>query len=373
MHNRRAIALLPSAPVRHLWRFDPLSEFRVGLSAGFQKPDGTPAYPDFELTPLAANPNVALVKLRNRNEIAPGDTADIDALILLGEAFPRAAIGSQARLALVARFGVGFDQVDVEACTQNGIAVTITPDGVRRPVAVSVVAFLLALTGRMFDKDRLTRMGPPGFAKKSAFMGTGLVGRTMGFVGIGNIGAETARLVQPFGMRLVAHDPFADPALARELEITLIDLNELFQISDFISLHCPLNDDTRHLVNERRLTMMKPTAYLINTARGPIIDQAALTRALQERCIAGAGLDVFDPEPPLADDPLLTLDNVILAPHALCHTDQCFAGIGASCVAATMAVLEGKAPINLVDQSVKDHTAFVAKLAAYAQRHARPS
>ena len=341
-----------------------MGDFRIGLSAGFQKPDGAPAYPDFDLTPLVADRRITLVKLSNRNAIAPADIADIDALILLGEDFPRAAIGAESRLALVARFGVGFDQVDIEACTQNGIAVTITPDGVRRPVAVSVVAFLLALTGRMFDKDRLTRMGPPGFAKKSAFMGTGLVGRTMGFVGIGNIGAETARLVQPFGMRLVAHDPFADPALARELGIALIDLDELFQVSDFISLHCPLNDDTRHLVNERRLNMMKPTAYLINTARGPIIDQAALTRALQQHRIAGAGLDVFDPEPPAADDPLLTLDNVILAPHALCHTDQCFAGIGASCVAATMAVIEGRTPDGLVDRAVATHPSFIAKLAA---------
>jgi phosphoglycerate dehydrogenase-like enzyme len=147
-----------------------------------------------------------------------------------------------------------------------------------------------------------------------------------------------------------------------------VELDELFRIADFISLHCPLNSDTRHLVDARRLGLMKSGAYLINTARGPVVDQPALTAALRERRIAGAGLDVFDPEPPAPDDPLLTLDNVILAPHALCHTDQCFAGIGASCVAAALAVRGGRVPRTLVDRAVIDNPDFNAKLAAHAGR-----
>jgi phosphoglycerate dehydrogenase-like enzyme len=306
--------------------------------------------------------------MRNGDVLTAQDVTDLDALVLLSERFPRTAIHPEGRLALIARFGVGFDTVDVQACREHAIAVTITPDGVRRPVAVSVVAFLLALTGRMLDKDRLTRMGPSGFAQKSAYMGAGLVGRTFGLVGIGNIGAETARLLAPFGMRLVAHDPFADAAQSAELGLTLLELDELFRQSDFISLHCPLNEGTRHLVNARRLALMKPSAYLINTARGPIIDQQALTAALRERRIAAAGLDVFDPEPPQADDPLLALDNVILAPHALCHTDQCFAGIGASCVAAVQALRAGRIPANLVEGAVADYRAFLDKLASFASR-----
>jgi phosphoglycerate dehydrogenase-like enzyme len=345
-----------------------MPQFRVGLSAGFLRPDGPPAYPDFDLTPLTGDVGAELVMMGNGSEIAPRDVAELDALILLGEKFRRDSIDAGNRLALVARFGVGYDTVDVAACSKNAIAVTITPDGVRRPVAVSVIALLLALTGRLFDKDRLTRLGPDGFAQRSAYMGTGLVGRTFGLVGIGNIGAEVVRLARPFGMAIAAHDPYADPAVTRELGIRLVDLDELFRISDFISLHCPLSSDTRHLVDAHRLGLMKPSAYLINTARGPVVDQQALTAALSERRIAGAGLDVFDPEPPAADDPLLTLDNVILAPHALCHTDQCFAGIGAACVAAATAVRQGRVPQTLVDPGVVDNPAFTAKLAAYAQR-----
>jgi phosphoglycerate dehydrogenase-like enzyme len=347
-----------------------MTPFRVGLSAGFLKADGSPAYPDFDLAPITRELGVELVKLANESDIAPRDVADLDALILLGEGFRRGSIDAGNRLALVARFGVGYDTVDVAACTENAIAVTITPDGVRRPVAVSVIALLLALTGRMFDKDRLTRLGPAGFAQRSGYMGTGLVGRTFGLVGLGNIGAEVVRLAQPFDMTIVAHDPYAAPEVVRGLGIRLVELDELFRISDFISLHCPLTAETRHLVDARRLGLMKPSAYLINTARGPVVDQRALAAALSERRIAGAGLDVFDPEPPAADDPLLGLDNVILAPHALCHTDQCFAGIGASCVAAAMAVRSGRAPQTLVDPAVMDNPNFNAKLAAYA-RHKR--
>jgi phosphoglycerate dehydrogenase-like enzyme len=345
-----------------------MTPFRVGLSAGFLKPDGSPAYPDFELAPLTRESGIELVKMRNGDDIAPHDVAALDALILLGERFRRDSIDAGSRLALIARFGVGYDTVDVAACTANAIAVTITPDGVRRPVAVSVIALLLALTGRMFDKDRLTRLGPAGFAQRSGYMGTGLVGRVLGLVGIGNIGAEVVRLAKPFDMTIVAHDPYADPAAARALGIRLVDLDEVFRISDFISLHCPLTQATRHLVDARRLALMKQGAYLINTARGPVIDQRALTAALRERRIAGAGLDVFDPEPPAPDEALLTLDNVILAPHALCHTDQCFAGIGASCVASALAVRAGRVPQTLVDAAVADNPAFTAKLARYVQQ-----
>jgi phosphoglycerate dehydrogenase-like enzyme len=345
-----------------------MTPFRVGLSAGFLKPDATPLYPDFDLEPLATRPGVELVKLENGSDIAPHDVADLDALILLGEAFRRESIDAGGRLALVARFGVGYDTVDVEACTRHAIAVAITPDGVRRPVAVAVIALLLALTGRMFAKDRLTRRGPAGFAERAGHMGTGLVGRTFGLIGIGNIGAETVRLAKPFEMNFIAHDPHVDAAAAAALGVTMVDADEVFRRSDFISLNCPLTPATRHFVDARRIALMKPTAFLINTARGPVVDQRALTAALQARRIAGAGIDVFDPEPPDADDPLLALDNVILAPHALCHTDQCFAGIGASCAAAALAVMRGEAPRALVDPEVLRNPDFAAKLSAYKRQ-----
>ena len=141
-------------------------------------------------------------------------------------------------------------------------------------------------------------------------MGVGLVGRTLGSLGIGNIGAEVFRLAKPFDMSFIAHDPYADPKVAGELGIELVGLEELFREADLLSVSCPLDDETRHIVNAERLALMKPTAYLINTARGPIVDQKALTEALQEGRIAGAGLDVFEQEPIRPDDPILKLDNV---------------------------------------------------------------
>jgi D-3-phosphoglycerate dehydrogenase len=288
-----------------------------------------------------------------------------DALILLGARFARDSIPGDGRLAMVARFGVGYDNVDVEACTENGIALVITPDGVRRPVAVAILTYILALSGRLMVKDRLTREGPAGFARKSGHMGIGLVGKTLGSVGIGNIGAELFRLAKPLDMRFIAHDPYADAALARDLGVRLVGLEDVFRESDFVTVNCPLSPATRHLVNAERLSLMKPTAFFINTARGPIVDQQALTKVLREGRIEGAGLDVLEREPPDPDDPILKLDNVIFAPHALCWTDQCFAGIGASDVRAVLDLRAGRVPAGVVNRAVLDSPAWRRRLAAY--------
>ncbi len=251
--------------------------FRVGLSRSFVKEDGNPVYPDFDLSTFEQNPRIELVRMNNGNEIKPDDVRELDAMVLLTEKFTRASIIPDGRMTLIARFGVGYDAVDIAACTEHGIGVAITPDGVRRPVAVSVIALLLALTGKMFEKDRIVRMGAPGFARRSVYMGVGLVGRTMGLIGLGNIGVETVKLAKPFDLRFIAHDPFVDPKTATDLNIAMVDIDLVFGEADFVSLHCPLTPQTTHLVNERRIELMKPTSYLINTARGGLIDQRALT------------------------------------------------------------------------------------------------
>ena len=219
-------------------------------------------------------------------------------------------------------------------------------------------------------KDRLTREGAAGFAKRGDYMGLGLMGRTLGSIGIGNIGAELFRLVKPFEMRLIAHDPYADPNLAAELGVELVGLEDVFRRSDFVSVSCPLTPETRHLVNADRLTLMKPTAYLINTSRGPIVDQKALTTALQERGIAGAGLDVLEKEPPDADDPILKFDNVIFAPHALCWTDQCFAGNGVADIRAVLAFQHGRKPRVVVNRDVFETAAWRNRLLEFRKRFA---
>jgi len=287
---------------------------------------------------------------------------DFDALVLLLEKFDADSIPRSGRLALVTRFGVGYDTVDVPACTAAGIAVGITPDGVRRPVAIAILTYILALAGKLIAKDTLVRGGPESFARRSDHMGKGLVGRTLGVVGLGNIGAELARICAPLDMRLIAHDPYIDPRSARAINVELTDLDTVFRESDFLSVSVPLSADTRHLVNASRLNLMKSTAFLINTSRGPVVDQHALVEALKNGIIAGAGLDVFEPEPPEADDPLLTLDNVILSPHALCWTDQCFAGIGAQDLEHVFSIKRGVAPSVLVDPEVVNNSKFQAKL-----------
>jgi D-3-phosphoglycerate dehydrogenase len=345
-----------------------MSGFRVAMSADFKKPDGSPSFPEFDLSPLENHPDVDLFYLQPEDVISARQLADVDALILLTARVDANSLPPGGRLAMVARFGVGYDNVDVAACDAADIALVITPDGVRRPVAVSILTLIFALAGKLFVKDRLARLGPQGWAQKTNHNGIGLVGLTLGSLGVGNIGAELFRIAKPFDLNFVAYDPFADPALAVDLGIKLVDLEELFRTSDFLSVNCPLSAETHHLVNAERLALMKSTAFLINTARGPIVDQAALTEALQLRRIAGAGIDVFEQEPPDKDDPLLALDNVILSPHALCWTDQIFAGNGAADVRAVLDVMAGRVPTGIVNRDIAKSSSWRARLNAYVER-----
>lgn len=345
-----------------------MQKYRVALSGDFRKADGSPTFPDFDLAPLQSAANVEMAFLDAASPLRGDQLEDFDALILLAHRFDATSVPKSGRLAVVARFGVGYDTVDVPACTANDIALVITPDGVRRPVAVSIITFMLALTGKMMVKDRLARMGAPGFAARGEHMGVGLVGRTFGSLGVGNIGAEAFRMARPFDMKFIAHDPFADPKVCAELGIELVSIEDLFRRADVLSVSCPLTPETHHIVNAERLALMKPTAYLINTARGPIVDQKALTKVLQERRIAGAGLDVFEQEPTVPDDPLLKLDNIIAAPHALCWTDQCFAGNGAADVKAVLDVQRGLVPRGVVNREVLDRQSFKTKLEGFAKR-----
>lgn len=345
-----------------------MSKFRVALSGDFNKADGTPAYPMFDLGPLSG-PGIEYFYLPQGPEIDGADLEDADALIQLGVQFTRQSVPKNGRLSVVARFGVGYDNVDLDACTENSIAAVIAPDGVRRPVAVSIITLILALTGKLLAKDRIARMGPDGWAQKGDYMGVGLVGKTLGSVGIGNIGAEMFRMAQPFDMKFIAFDPYADQAAADELGVRVVaDIETVFREADIVCINCPLTDETTGIVGEKLLSLMKPAAYLINTARGPIVDQAALTKALTARRIAGAGLDVLAQEPPDPHDPLLKLDNVIVTPHALCWTDQCFAGIGTADVKAVQDVMHGRNPAGVVNRAVLETSKWRERLADYAKR-----
>jgi phosphoglycerate dehydrogenase-like enzyme len=238
----------------------------------------------------------------------------------------------------------------------------ITSGGVQRPVAVGILAFVLALMHRLLAKDKLARRGAPGFLDPTAPIGIGITGKTLGTIGLGNIGSEMVRIMRPLGLTFVAHDPNVDDARARELGVSLVDLETVFRASDILTINCPLTDSTRGLVNAARLAMMKPTAFLINTARGAIVDQAALTEALLARRIAGAGLDVFDPEPLRSDDPLLGLDTVVLAPHSVAMTDELISQCGALVIRAVLDVMHGREPQGIVSRRAVEHPEWRRRL-----------
>jgi len=345
-----------------------MSTFNVGISAGLRNGDGTLVIPEVDLSPLEKNGSISVESLPDigQGNLTHDMVKHLDAVVLMLERVDDDTFGPDSRLSLVARYGVGYDTVDVPACTRNDAVLAITPSGVRRPVATTVVAWLLALTLRVAEKDRISRDIPTGWQTKTSYNGLGLVGRTLGLIGIGNIGAEVTRLMQPFGMRLIAHDPYVTESYAKDLGVELTDLETVFRESDVLTVHCPLNEETRGIVNADRLALMKPTAYLINTSRGPVVDEAALIDALQRNLIAGAGIDVFEQEPPAPDNPLLQMDQVLLGPHALCFTDQCMAGLGAGDVDACLAVMSGKPPESVVNKEVLDQDGFKEKLTAHA-------
>jgi D-3-phosphoglycerate dehydrogenase len=325
--------------------------FRLGVTRDFLKADGSLGFGDIGLAQLAEQPGVEWEFLAEQHAELPREVADAyDALLVLAPKVTAATVDGCRRLGLVARFGVGYDNVDVAACTRNGVMLTITPDGVRRPVASSVLAFLLALAHKLPLKDRLTREGR--WSEKLDHMGLGLTGKTLGVIGLGNIGREVFRLAAPLEMRHIGHDPNVSREQAAAHGIEWLPLDELLATANFIVICCALCPETHHLLSGPRLARMKPTAYLINVARGPIVDQAALTRALQERTIAGAALDVFEEEPIDPRDPLLTLDNVILAPHAICWTDECFLGNGRSAIRSILDYAAGRLPQHVVNREV---------------------
>jgi len=346
-----------------------MENFRVGLTRDFLTPNGELA--------LALG-DIGLEKLRNFRgvsaeffaehlpEVTPAQIAECDAVISLAPRYARATLVGNSRLACLARFGVGYDMVDVDALTEHDVILTITPDGVRRPMATAVITLLLALAHELFVKDRLVREGR--WQERTNIKATGLTGRSFGSIGLGNIAREVFRLLEPFEMVHLAADPFVKPEEAASLRVELVDMETLMRRSDFVSVHCPLNAQTRGLIGERELSWMKPAAYLINASRGSIVDQSALYRALKERKIRGAALDVFEKEPVPGDEPLLKLDDVILTPHTVCWTDECFRRMGESAVESVLAVLRGEIPPYVVNREVLEKPGMRAKLEANRAR-----
>ena len=251
-------------------------------------------------------------------------------------------------LKAVANVAVGFNNIDVAAARRRGIIVTNTPDVLTETTADFAWALLMAAARRVVEADHYARSGAWTAWKWDLLWGHDVHGKTLGVVGFGRIGRAVARRARGFDMRVLYHDTVRpDPTVERELNATAVDLETLLRQSDFVSLHTLLSPDTRRLVGERTLRMMKPTAILINAARGPVVDEAALVRALTEGWIAAAGLDVFEEEPTIHPG-LLTLRNVVLAPHIASASGETRVAMATLAVRNCLAVLEGRPPLTPV-------------------------
>ena len=293
-------------------------------------------------------------------EIDPEHIRGFDMVISARPRWTERSVADSEDLICVLYLGMGFDHLDVDALTGADVMLCNSPLAVRRPMGVTILTFILALAMRLLDKDRITRQGQWG--KKNDYYGIGLQGRTLGLIGVGNIGHEVFALAKPLGMRHIAHDPYVDPAAVADVDVTLMAMETVLAESDFLNISVPLNEETRHLVGAEELRQMKPSAFLINAARGAVVDEAALIEALQLGRLQGAGLDVFEEEPTPVDNPLLHMPNVVVAPHCLCETDELFRGMWEQKVGQIREIARGETPSDLVNPEVLEKPGFQAKL-----------
>jgi D-3-phosphoglycerate dehydrogenase len=276
---------------------------------------------------------------------------DADALIISSSPVSRRVMESLEGVKAVMRTGVGYDVIDVPAATELGVVVINVPDIWIREVANHALALLLAWNRRIVTLDREVRGGTWSGRVPGAVTGS-LHGETVGIVGLGNIGSAFARRIAALETHVIACDPYVDDARFKTLGVERVDLPTLAARADYVSVHALLNAETRGLLNEAFFRRMKPTACLVNTSRGPIVDEAALARALREGRLAGAALDVFEEEPLAADSPLRRLDNVILTPHAAYFSSHAVAQVPKRCGEEIARVLLKERPLNVVNPEV---------------------
>ncbi|MFO0843577.1 MAG: NAD(P)-dependent oxidoreductase [Gemmataceae bacterium] len=354
--------------------------FQVALTGDFLAPSGQVAIGDAGTGLLASCPFVRYQFL-NEQAPRPGDTdywqrfyslevtagqlAGVHGLIVLRPHVKRAALAAAAGdLVVLGRSGAGYDKIDVAACTEYGIALFNVPDALNHSTASAALLLLLALGKKLPQQERVAREGR--WDRQPQVLGDELQGRTLGVIGMGHSGRELCRLIAPFGMRVLAHSPHADPAAAEALGVRLTTLEEVLRESDFVSLHCRLTEQTRGLLGRDQLALLRPSAYLVNVARGELIDQPALVEALQAKRLAGAGLDVFAEEPLPPADPLTRLDNVILTPHWLASTSDVWRATGRGTAEGMLRAARGLVPHNVVNPEVLNSPSFREKLARFA-------
>lgn len=290
------------------------------------------------LAPLAADPRFTLIERPGLKGDELADAiAEADAVLVRSATkITRESLARATRLKVIGRAGVGVDTIDVEAATERGVAVMNAPAGNTISAAELAFALLASLVRRIPGADRSMKAGQ---WERTAFSGTELYRKTLGLIGAGRVGSEVAGRARAFGMRVMAYDPYLSPDAARAAGMELAPLEQVLRESDAISLHVPLTESTRGLLSDERLALLKPTAVIINAARGGVMDETALIRRLTEGKIAGAALDVFDQEPLPADHPLRALPNVILTPHLGASTEEAQLNVALEIAEAVKAAL----------------------------------
>jgi len=278
---------------------------------------------------------------------------EADALLVVFAPMTRRVMDALPKLKVIVRYGIGYDTVDVDAATDNGVLLVNMPDFCLEEVSNHAIALLLALGGKLVSLNEGMKQGRWTESQLTRATVGAPYEQTLGLVGCGKIGRMTARKARCFGLRVLGYDPYVDKSLAKEHGITLVSLPELLRESDFVSVHTLLNKETWHLIGEKEFKQMKPSAYLINTARGAVVDEAALIKALQEKWIAGAGLDVFEQEPVAPDNPLLKMNNVVVTPHCCSHSVASIKRLKRSVGQEAARVLSGRWPKNVVNKAVK--------------------
>jgi D-3-phosphoglycerate dehydrogenase / 2-oxoglutarate reductase len=277
---------------------------------------------------------------------------DADVVFIVRTAFTRRVFENLPKLRAVIRCGVGYDNVDVDAATDNRVLVVNVPDFCFEEVSNHAIVLIVACAKKLVQMDHLLKTAGWNAGRRILEPMGSIWGQTLGIVGCGNIGRMTARKAKCFGLNVIGSDPYVDPNLARESGIILKSLPEVMRESDYISLHPCLNQETFHLIGEREFALMRPSAYLINTSRGSVVDEPALIKALQEKRIAGAGLDVFEKDPIDPDNPLLKMGQVIVTPHTASYCEASFKRLRISVGEEAVRVARGKWPKNVVNQGV---------------------
>lgn len=337
------------------------NSFRVALTADFYDADSNLKYRDIGLERLTANPLVQVERFETHlPEIAPEQWGQANGAIVLSPRVTAHSLSSSQDLLAIVRFGVGFDSVDVAACSEANVALFITSGAVDYSVAEATVGWMLALNHHMKTKDHLVRTGQ--WNERSRYMGSELRDRTLGVIGFGGIGQSLVRLLSGFRMKApLVFDPFVSKDCVETAGGKQVELNDLLAQADFVSLHCPLNEHTRNLLGHQELALMKPTSYLINTARGGIVDEDALFATLSERRIAGAALDCFSEEPILTPSRWSNLENVILAPHSIAWTDELFRDIGRCACQSMLDLSQRRWPVGLINKELFNRKSFLDK------------